>query len=224
MEEEKREVSFLVFVAFVALFMLFLLLNPGQNSSGNVVIGSITLGENPSIITLAILFVILVIILAAVFVIFKKLKKKKIKIESPKLVTSNQSMVSETKAEPKVELQDDDIEKLFSDNRQKPDQPEINEVKEKVQPTENKVMVNLQDLKNKIKGMLSQNYNKEQVISNLKSQGVNMDQISKAIEEVNLDNLRDYVTQSLREGLTRDQIIRNLAMHGWRQDQISKVI
>ena len=72
--------------------------------------------------------------------------------------------------------------------------------------------------------MLSQNYSKEQIISNLKSQGVNIEQISKAIEEVNLDSLRDYITEALREGLTRDQIIRNLAMHGWKQEQISKVI
>src|SRR3989344_2286583 len=210
MEEGRKEVSFLVFVGFLVLFVLFLFLNPGQKSSGNVVIGSVTLGENPSIITLVILFVILVVVLAAAFVI--------IRIESPKLETK-ENMVAEKKEEQKVELQDDDIEKLFSENHKEEKHEEIVE-----KPSEKKILVNLQDLKNKIKGMLSQNYNKEQIISNLKSQGVNIEQISKAIEEVNLDSLRDYITEALREGLTRDQIIRNLAMHGWKQEQISKVI
>jgi len=218
MEEGRKEVSFLVFVGFLVLFVLFLFLNPGQKSSGNVVIGSVTLGENPSIITLVILFVILVVVLAAAFVIFRKLKKKKIRIESPKLETK-ENMVAEKKEEQKVELQDDDIEKLFSENHKEEKHEEIIE-----KPSEKKILVNLQDLKNKIKGMLSQNYSKEQIISNLKSQGVNIEQISKAIEEVNLDSLRDYITEALREGLTRDQIIRNLAMHGWKQEQISKVI
>ena len=49
MEEGRKEVSFLVFVGFLVLFVLFLFLNPGQKSSGNVVIGSVTLGENPAV-------------------------------------------------------------------------------------------------------------------------------------------------------------------------------
>lgn len=220
MEEQKREVSFLVFVCFLILFVLFLFLNSGEKSSGNVVIGSITLGENPSVITLVILFVILVVILAAVFVIFKKLKKKKVRVEGPKPVIS-QNIISEAKGEPKVKLQDEDIEKLFSANHEKEKEQYEVPIEE---PIEKKVLTNLQDLKNKIKGMLSQNYNKEQIISNLKSQGITMDQIIKSIEEVNLDNLRSYVTQALSEGLTKDQIIRNLAMRGWKQEQISKVI
>ena len=221
MEEEKRGVSSLVFISFVVLFVLFLFLNPNQNKSGNVVIGSIVLGENPSIITIVILFVILVVILAAVFVIFKKLKKKKIKFESPKPTEIKQSVVSqESKKEEKVELESEDIEKLFSNHNQKIEE----QYEEEVQPTEKKVMINLQDLKNKIKGMLSQSFTKEQIIGNLKSQGFTMDQISKTIDEVNIDNLRDYVSEALKQGLTRDQIVRNLAMHGWKQEQISKVI
>ena len=113
--------------------------------------------------------------------IFRKLKKKKIRIESPKLETK-ENMVAEKKEEQKVELQDDDIEKLFSENHKEEKHEEIIE-----KPSEKKILVNLQDLKNKIKGMLSQNYNKEQVISNLKSQGVNIDQISKAIEEGDIE-------------------------------------
>ena len=205
----------------MVLFVLFLFLNPEQKSSGNVVIGSITLGENPSIITLVILFVILVVILAAAFVIFKRLKKKKIKLEGPKPEIKG-NVIVEKKGEHEVELDNEDIEKLFSENHENHEEEEHEEIIKK--PIEKKVLTNLQDLKNKIKGMLSQNYNKEQIISNLKSQGISIDQINKSIEEVNLDNLRDYVTEALREGMTRDQIIKNLAMHGWKQEQISKVI
>jgi len=222
MEEQKREVSFLVFAGFLVLFVLFLFLSPDEKSSGSVVIGSVSLGENPSMITLLILFVILVVVLAAVFVIFKKLKKKKINIESPKPSDVKQSF--EDKKEDKIDLGDEDIDKLFSGNGEKKKEENYNKDEEKAQSTEKKVLTNLQDLKNKIKGMLSQNLTREQVISNLKSHGVTMDQISRAIEDINIDSLRDYVTEALNQRFTKDQIVKNLAMRGWKQEQISKVI
>jgi|SRR3989344_2367771 len=220
MEDKNREVSFLVFVGFLFLFILFLFLSPNEKSSGNAIIGSATLGENPSTITLLILFVILIVILAAVFVIFKKLKKKKIKIDSPARPIEIKQVVNEKKEE-KIDFGDEDIEKLFSEPSQKKEEVK-EEVLEKI-PAENKVLTNLQDLKNKIKMMSSQNITREQIVNNLKSQGVTMDQINKAIEEVNIDNLREYVNQALKQGMTKDQIIRSLMMHGWRQEQISKV-
>ena len=92
------------------------------------------------------------------------------------------------------------------------------------QPQDKEILTNLQDLKNKIKGMLTEKLTKEQIIGRLKSQGVGMNQITKSIEEVNIDNLRGYVTQALKQGFTKDQIVRNLAVHGWKKEQISKVI
>jgi len=114
MEDNKREASFLVFVGFLFLFVLFLFFSPDEKSSGNVIIGSVALGENPSVITLLILFLILVIILAAVFVIFRKLKKKKTIIESPKPTEIKQN--AEEKKEEKPNFNDEDVDKLFSGN------------------------------------------------------------------------------------------------------------
>ena len=192
MEEEKKGVSFLVFVGFLVLFVLFLFVEPSSKGSGNVVIGSITLGESPSIITLIILFVILIIILAAVFIILKKLKKKKIKVETPmEDKKPGFEVKKENKKSSNAELDDGDIEKLFSGNgetiREEKPKEELKEKKseEKVQQPEKKVLTNLQDLKNKIKGMLSQNATREQIIGNLKLQGITMDQIGKAMEDVN---------------------------------------
>jgi len=231
MEEKKREVSFLVFVGFLLLFLIFFFLGPSDKSSGNVVIGSITLGENPSIVTLIVLFIILVVVLAAVFLVFKKFKKKKVHVESPTQEDKKLGFEKnkEDKKESKLELDDREIEKLFSgDGETKKEPPKVEPVNDKlvdkIQQPEKKVLTNLQDLKNKIKGMLSQNFNREQIIGNLKLQGITIDQITKAIEDVNLDNIRGYVTQTLNQGFTKDQIIRNLAAHGWKKEQISKVI
>ena len=140
----------------------------------------------------------------------------------------------EVKEEVKEEIKEDIKEGIKEDIKEDVKE-EINErIKEKIKeevkeevlekiPAENKVLTNLQDLKNKIKMMSSQNITREQIVNNLKSQGVTMDQINKAIEEVNIDNLREYVNQALKQGMTKDQIIRSLMMHGWRQEQISKV-
>ena len=59
----------------------------------------------------------------------------------------------------------------------------VNEKKalEKI-PLENKVLANMQDLKNKVKIMSSRNISREQITSILKSHGITMDQINKAIE------------------------------------------
>lgn len=220
MEEQKREVSFLVFVGFLLLFVLFLFLSPEEKSSGNAIIGSVSLGESPSILTVLILFVILMIILAAVFVILKKLKKKKTSIAIPAKPAEIKSAMEEKKDE-KVDFGDGDIEKLFSGGNEKNAKEET---AEKAQPTENKVMINLQDLKNKIKMMSSQGITREQITNNLKSRGATIDQVNKAIEEVNLENLKDYVNQALRQGMTKEQIARTLMMHGWKQEQITKVV
>lgn len=224
MQGDKKEVSFLVFVGFVILFMLFLFLGLGEDNTSNAIIGSTALGDSPSLITIVILFVILIIILAAVFFLFRKLKKKKFKVLAPGSVEGKKDL---DKKEVKTELEEGDMDKLFSEE-EKPKEVSKKEVKkepvEKEIEKPKEVLTNLQDLKNKIKGMLTQKLTKEQIVGSLKSQGVSVDQVTKAIEEVNLDSIRVYVSQALKQGFTKDQIIRNLAAHGWKKEQISKVI
>ncbi len=223
MEGGKRELSFWVFVGFLLLFLVFMFVGSDTENTSNAIVGSIALGESPSIITLVILFVILIIVLAGVFVIFRKLKKKKVNVVTP-TVKDQKEVGKETKSE----LGGDDIDKLFSEGEKK-EEP-IKAVKKEIpvkkmeQPQKKEVLTNLQDLKNKIKGMLTERLTKEQIIGRLKSHGVDVNQITKAIEEVNIDNLRGYVTQALKQGFSRDQIVRNLAVHGWKKEQISKVI
>lgn len=234
MEPEKKDVSFLVFACFIVLFVIFLFLGPNEKSNGNAIIGSVSLGDSPSVATLIILFVILIVILAFVFFVFKKMKSKKVKVDVPNSNNSLKGNVlvptkSNISKGSKEDIDEGDIEKLFSSNgedskKEEPVKQLSPEKPIKNAQDSNKTLANLQDMKNKIKGMISQNFNKDQVISSLKSQGITMDQIGKAMEEVNTDNLRNYVTQALKQGFTRDQIIRNLSMNGWKQDQISKVI
>tara|TARA_Y100000310_G_C20373084_1_gene664454 strand:+ start:34 stop:726 length:693 start_codon:yes stop_codon:yes gene_type:complete len=230
MQGDKKEVSFLVFVGFVILFLFFLFLGPNENTS-NAIIGSVDLGDSPSPVTIIILFVILVVILAGVFFVFRKLKKKKIKVSAPGGVKDGKKNLSskEDKKDSDAGLEEGDMDKLFSEEGDKPKEvskeiPKQKPVKKIAQPKKKEVLTNLQDLKNKIKGMLTQKLTKEQIVGGLKSQGVSVDQITRAIEEVNLDSIRVYVTQALKQGFTKDQIIRNLANHGWKKEQISKVI
>ena len=208
MESGKKEASYLVFVGFVLLFLVFMVLNPGSKNTSNAIIGSSTLGENPSIITLMVLFVILIVVLAVVFIIFKKIKSKRKSNANPPKPSDSQSKMSDNKVETELEekkdsrteLAENDINELFSSGgTEEKEQPKPAEMpkKEPMQntiqqkPTEKKVMTNLQDLKNKVKGMLSQSFTKDQIIGNLKSQGISSDQISKVIIEVNIDNLRE---------------------------------
>lgn len=222
MEGGKKELSFWVFVGFLLLFLVFMVVGPDRSNTSNAIIGSTALGESPSVVTLVVLFVVLIVVLAGVFIMFRKFKKKKSQIESPK-------PVQDDKKEPKAELGEGDIDKLFSDEEKKLEEPR-KEIKKEIpvekfgQPKKKEILTNLQDLKNKIKGMLTQKLTKEQIVGSLKSQGVNVDQITKAMEEVNIDNVREYVTQALKQGFSRDQIVRNLAVHGWKKEQISRVI
>src|SRR3989344_5251886 len=232
MKSEKREVSFLVFVCFIILFLLFMFLGPNKNNTSNAIIGSTALGESPSVITLVLMFVALIVVLALVFFVFKKIKRRKIRIETPKPDEEKMAIEKprEARKESKGDLGEEDIDKLFSGDAEPESEPEtIDEPEEdhlqKLQQSQKKeVMVNLQDLKNKIKGMLTEKLTKEQIVGRLKSDGMNMDQINRAIEEVNIDNLRGYVTQALKQGFSRDQVVRNLAEHGWKKEQIEKVI
>jgi len=236
MKSEKREVSFLVFVCFIILFLLFMFLGPNKNNTSNAIIGSTALGESPSVITLVLMFVALIVVLALVFFVFKKIKRRKIRIETPKPDEEKMAIEKprEARKESKGDLGEEDIDKLFSGGDSGEEEPEaepetVSEPEEdhlqKLQQSQKKeVMVNLQDLKNKIKGMLTEKLTKEQIVGRLKSDGMNMDQINRAIEEVNIDNLRGYVTQALKQGFSRDQVVRNLAEHGWKKEQIEKVI
>ena len=225
MQGDKKEVSYIVFVGFVILFLLFLFLNPDSGSDSNAVIGSLSLGDNPSIITIVVLFVSLIVVLAIVFFIFKKFKKKSVKKGETKF---DESKSSGNKKASKSELGDEDIDELFSGEKKKRESKrefkKVNPVKKVEHSQKKEVLTNLQDLKNKVKGMLTQKLTKEQMIGRLKSEGVNVDQITKTIEEVNIDNLRIYVTQALKKGFTKDQIIRDLSVHGWKKEQISRVI
>tara|TARA_Y100000034_G_C6852461_1_gene386882 strand:+ start:544 stop:1254 length:711 start_codon:yes stop_codon:yes gene_type:complete len=236
METKKRELSLFIFVCFIVLFLLFMLLSPNTGKTSNAIVGSTALGESPSVITLVILFVVLVVVLAVVFFIFKKLKKKKLKVKAPQPSeeVKGEKKIGEkpreAKKESKSDLEEGDIDKLFSGNGveepktvEKP-KPKEDHVQKLQQPQKKEVLANLQDMKNKIKGMLTQKLTKEQIIARLKTAGMNIDQINKAIEEVNLDNLRGYVTQALKQGFAKDQVVRNLAAHGWKKEQIEKVI
>lgn len=221
----KKESSLVVFIGFILLFLLFLFVGP-KEKSGNAIIGSTVLGENPSMMTIIILFVILIIILIAVFVIFKKIKKKKMmKGENPKLGDKEVS---------KGDMEEADIERLFSEDSEiKPEakkEPSIdigsslgkNEEHLDFKPKE--PLTNLQEVKDRVKGMLSQNFSKNQITTDLKSEGMSENQINKILGDINLDNLRAYVDQSLKRGVTKDQISRDLMAHGWKQEQISKVM
>jgi len=218
MESEKRDVSFWVFVGFLLLFLVFMFLGPNEKS-GNAIIGSSALGESPSIVIVIVLFIVLIVVLAVVFIIFKKIKKKKMK--GGVLKPEDRRETPKGRGETNLEMGEEEVEKLFSEGEmEKPKEEPL----EKLEQKPKKVLTNLQELKDRVKGMLGQKFTKDQITTDLKSEGISVDQINRVIGEVNIENLKVYVNKALKQGFTKDQIIRNLAMHGWKKEQISKVI
>ncbi len=220
--EEKKEInlSFLVIACFILLFFIFLAVKP--STSGHTVassiVGGMGISEDFSVITLILAFVTLIVFLALILFIYKKVIKHP-KRELPKAPT------------PKRELPDLDKgrELFYDDNKplgqeEEPIKEEIPKVETRPLQTEQKVLTNLNLLKRDIVELLKQNYNKENIISVLKSKGWSIEQIVKSIDEINMDNLRNYIKKAFELGFNKEQVVMHLKRSGWDDGIISKIL
>ena len=82
--------------------------------------------------------------------------------------------------------------------------------------------INLEPIKQMIRNLIRKNYNHDQLVKYLQSQGLNPEDISKAIEEINIENLKLYIQESLQKGFKKEQIIQLLKSNGWNPNIIEK--
>jgi len=234
MKEGGDNSSLVVIGSFIFLFLVFVFLNQPKPTGYVPFIGDT--GEI-SVISLVIVVIILVVILAAAFIIYKKIKQKKLtgkeppipkgkkgKANIPKPLADLDKEVTKDsgKRKDEKELSEDEIENLFKE----PIKVEKKQVEAKVEKPkeEKKPEINLTELKNTILGLMNQNFTKDQIVSYLKGKGLDLENIVKVINQINSENLQRYINATLKMGFTKEQIISALKSRGWPLQEIQKFI
>jgi len=236
-EQNKKEISFLVFGGFIVLFVLFLFLSQEGSTKGaftfEEVIGSSEIGGT-SVITLVIIFVILVVVLIAVILLLKKFKKKKHTFIAPKTHEDSQKKgklsfnplkenIKSNLDKAPEDMADEDIESLFSETVGIKTEDE-SKVSGFSSTKNQEPMTNANQLKTQVNSLFDKGNNSKQVVEILKKKGFTPKQVSKVIDDINNDNLKNYINNALKQKFSKDQITRNLLSNGWKSEQISKFL
>jgi len=243
MENKEAPVSFYVLAAFGLLFLVFFFLGQPETSeqqkTGNdiAITGALSVGSITSTAGLIVIGTVAILVIGFAFIFMKKMSNKKKRLgeaevpQAPKVDKSlnlpGSKLEEKHKEAIKEEIPDRDVDDLFGEDLEPhikaSDKREEEEIYKPTKPLETqKSMVNVSELKNKIKEMLRERRSKEDIFRALQSEGYTPQQIETATDEINLETLKDYIGKCLSRGLGKSQIFENLKAKNWKMGLINK--